>query len=451
MHAASARARDRARPHKTLKVSQTFRVLLWYNRGVTAIPGGQLDLFGRRAASAPYTISQLTSFIRDLIEGEPALSDVWVEGEVSNFTRASSGHCYFTLKDAGAQIGCVMWRSIAQLQRYLPANGDQVLAHGRVGVYETGGRYQLYADHLEPAGLGSLYLEFERLKARLLAEGLFAPERKRPLPRFPRRIGLVTSPAAAALRDIVTVLRRRYPLAELLLAPTLVQGEGAPAQIVAALQALAERGRVDVIIVARGGGSLEELWAFNDERVVRAIAGSPVPVICGVGHETDVSLADFAADVRAPTPSAAAELVAPDRAELRAMVAGLAAAQVEAALSLLEELRWRLADRQQALRHFSPEARVQQVRQRVDEWQARIGQAASHRLALERERLAGLSARLVSLSPLATLERGYAIVRHGPSGAIVRSPRQVSAGDALAIRVAEGEFGAEVKAQPAGM
>ncbi|RLC60253.1 MAG: exodeoxyribonuclease VII large subunit, partial [Chloroflexota bacterium] len=312
----------------------------------------QLSLFGGSTFSEPYTVSQLTGYIRRLIEDDPELSDVWVEGEVSNFSRASSGHCYFTLKDAGSQIGCVMWRSVAKVQDYLPVGGDLVLAHGRVGVYEAGGRYQLYVDQLRPAGVGDLYRQFELLKARLEAEGLFAPERKRPLPRFPRRIGVVTSPSAAALRDILNVLGRRYPLAEVLLAPTPVQGDDAPPQIVAAIEALNGRDDVDIIIVARGGGSLEELWAFNDERVARAVAASRIPVICGVGHETDFSLADFAADVRAPTPSAAAELVAPDRAELRAQVAGLAAALVTALQGVVEERRWRLAEQTRALKHL---------------------------------------------------------------------------------------------------
>ncbi|MCK4449981.1 MAG: exodeoxyribonuclease VII large subunit, partial [Anaerolineae bacterium] len=266
----------------------------------------QLSIFGQSGGptlSEPYTVSQLTGHIRRLIEDDPELSDVWVEGEVSNFSRAFSGHCYFTLKDAGSQIGCVMWRSVAILQDYLPVDGDLVLAYGRVGVYEASGRYQLYVDQIRPAGVGDLYRQFELLKARLEAEGLFAPERKRPLPGFPRCIGVVTSPTAAALRDILNVLGRRYPLAEVLLAPTQVQGDAAPPQIVAALEALNTRDDVDVIIVARGGGSLEDLWAFNDERVTRAIAGSRIPVICGVGHETDFSLVGFAADVRAPTPS----------------------------------------------------------------------------------------------------------------------------------------------------
>ena len=406
----------------------------------------QLGLFGFQGStfSEPYTVSQLTGTIRRLIEGEPDLNDVWVEGEVSNFSRPTSGHCYFTLKDTGSQIGCVMWRNVAQAQAYLPASGDLVLAHGRVGVYEAGGRYQLYVDHFRPAGMGDLYRQFERLKARLEAEGLFAPERKRSLPAFPRCIGVVTSPSAAALRDILNILSRRYPLAEVLLSPTPVQGDEAPPQIVAALEVLNARDDVDVIIVARGGGSLEELWAFNDERVARAIAGSRVPVICGVGHETDFSLADFAADVRAPTPSAAAELVAPDQAELRMLVAGLAETLAAALYRAISERRWRLAEQARALKHLSPAVQLAQARQRVDDLLGRALAAVRHSTALRRERLGGPLGRLMGVSPLGTLERGYAVVRQRATGAVVRSVEQVAPGDALGVRVADGEFEAEV-------
>ena len=403
----------------------------------------QLSLFGG-STSEPYTVSQLTGFIRRLIEDAPELNDVWVEGEVSNFSRPLSGHCYFTLKDAGSQIGCVMWRNVVQMQGYLPASGDLVLAHGRVGVYEAGGRYQLYVDHFRPAGVGDLYRQFEQLKARLEAEGLFAPERKRPLPPFPRCIGVVTSPSAAALRDIMNILSRRYPLAEVLLAPTPVQGDEAPPQIVAALEALNEQGDVDVIIVARGGGSLEELWAFNDERVARAVAGSGIPVICGVGHETDFSLADFAADVRAPTPSAAAELAAPDQMELRALVEGLAEALAAALHRAIRERRWKLVEQARALKHLSPAAQLAQARQRVDDLLGRALAAVRHGLALRRERLGGPLGRLVGVSPLGTLERGYAIVHQRATRTVVRSVAQVAPGEALSIRVTDGEFGVEV-------
>ena len=405
----------------------------------------QLDFFGEPARSEPYTVSQLTGHIRRLLENEPELSDLWVEGEVSNFSRASSGHCYFTLKDTGSQIGCVMWRSVAQSQDYLPSGGDLVLAHGQVGVYEAGGRYQLYVDRIQPAGVGNLYLEFERLKARLEAEGLFAPERKLPLPLFPHRIGVVTSPTAAALRDVLNVLGRRYPLAEVLLSPTQVQGDAAPQQIVVALQALNERDDVDVIIVARGGGSLEDLWAFNDEQVARAIASSRLPVICGVGHETDFSLADFAADVRAPTPSAAAELVAPDRADLRAQVAGLAAALATTLKGAIEEQRWRLAEQARELKHLSPVNQLAQTRQRVDDLLSRAEATVRHALTLRREQFNGLMGQLTGISPLRTLERGYAVVRHRERGSVVCSVEQVAAGEALAVRVADGEFGAKVE------
>jgi exodeoxyribonuclease VII large subunit len=405
----------------------------------------QLSLFGGSTFSEPFTVSQLTGHIRRLVEDDPTLGDVWVEGEVSNFSRASSGHCYFTLKDAGSQIPCVMWRNVADTQDYLPTSGNQVLAHGQVSVYEAGGRYQLYVDRLQPAGVGNLYLEFERLKAQLEAEGLFAPERKRPLPRFPQRIGVVTSPTAAALRDILNVLSRRYPLAEVLLSPTQVQGDDAPPQIVAAIELLNARNDVDVIIVARGGGSLENLWAFNDERVARAVADSRIPVVCGVGHETDFSLADFAADVRAPTPSAAAELVAPDRTELRVYVAGLAGTLLTSLQGEIEERRWKLAERMRALKHLSPETQLAQARQRVDDLSSRAAAATRHRLTLRRERLGGLTGRLAGVSPLGTLERGYAIVHHQETGAIVRSVAQVATEDALDIRVADGEFEAEAK------
>jgi exodeoxyribonuclease VII large subunit len=404
----------------------------------------QLGLFSGSTLSEPYTVSQLTGFVRRLIESEPELSDLWVEGEVSNFSRASSGHCYFTLKDAGSQIGCVMWRNVAQVQDYLPLDGDQVLAHGRVGVYEASGRYQLYVDRFRPAGVGDLYRQFELLKARLEAEGLFAPERKRPLPPFPRRIGVVTSPTTAALRDIINVLSRRYPLAEVLLSPTQVQGAAAPSQIVTALKALNGRDDVDVIIVARGGGSLEDLWAFNDESVARAIAASRIPLICGVGHETDFSLADFAADERAPTPSAAAEMVVPDQTELRGQVAGLSTALVTTLRGMIDQGHWRLSEQVQRLRLLSPGVQLTQARQRVDDLLGRAEAAMRYDLAVRRERLLGTTGRLAGVGPLATLGRGYAVVRHRQTDTVVRSVAQVSPGDALDICVADGEFKADV-------
>ena len=395
--------------------------------------------------SEPYSVSQLNGHIRRLIDGDPALRDVWVEGEVSNFSRATSGHCYFTLKDAGGQIRCVMWRSDANRQSQLPTDGDFVLSHGHVGLYEVRGLYQLYVDQIRRAGIGDLYERFERLKAQLEAEGLFAPERKQPLPSFPQVIGVVTSPAAAALRDILHVLDRRFPLAEVLLSPTPVQGDTAPPQIVAAIETLNERDDVDVIIVARGGGSLEELWAFNEEAVARAVAASRIPVICGVGHETDFSLADLAADVRAPTPSAAAELAVPDQAELRAQLNERVSALLASLDSIVNRRRWRLAEQVRALRHLSPATRLLQARQRIDDLIWRAERATCHRLSLRRERVDGLTGRLTSASPVGTLERGYAIVRSRETDTVIQSVEQIVSGDRLSIRVVDGEFEAEAK------
>jgi exodeoxyribonuclease VII large subunit len=404
----------------------------------------QLSLFGS-TYSEPYTVSQLTGHIRQLIDEDPDLRDVWLEGEVSNFNRASSGHCYFTLKDAGAQIRCVMWRNDAERQGYLPTDGDLVLSHGHVSVYEVRGLYQLYVDQIRPAGLGALYQQFERLKARLEEEGLFAPERKRPLPRIPGRIGVVTSTEAAALRDILNVLGRRFPLAEVLISPTLVQGDAAPPQIVASIEALNQRDDVDVIIVARGGGSIEELWAFNDERVARAVAASRIPVVCGVGHETDFSLADFAADRRAPTPSAAAELVVPDQLELRAQLQKRGATLTKVLRGVIDEHRWRLTEQTRALRHLSPATQLRQARQRIDDLIERAEMAVEQGLNIRREKVSGLRGRLTGVGPIGTLERGYAIVRRREDDAIVCSIEQVEPGDRLDIRVADGDFEAEAR------
>jgi len=403
----------------------------------------QLDFFSS-THSEPYTVSQLTAHIRRLVSGDPALNDLWLEGEVSNFGQASSGHWYFTLKDAGSQIQCVMWRSDARRQDYVPADGDRVLSHGRVGVYEVRGVYQLYVDQIRPSGIGALYQRLEELKARLEKEGLFSPQRKRPLPRFPRCIGLVTSPTAAALHDIVQVLSRRFPLTKVLLSPTLVQGDAAPAQIVEAIRVLNERNDVDLVIVSRGGGSLEELWAFNDERVARAIAASRIPVICGVGHETDFSLADFAADKRAPTPSAAAELAVPDQTDVRERVADWTATLRSTLEDAIEVRRWRLTDRVRALKHLSPSNQLLQARQRIDDLIGRAEKALGHQIGLRRERLDGLLGRLAGLSPEGTLKRGYAIVIHRETDTVVRSVAQVASGDRLDVRVADGEFLADV-------
>ncbi len=400
----------------------------------------QLGLFSQ--VDRPYTVSEITGRIRALLEQEPLLQDVWIEGEVSNFSRASSGHIYFTLKDAGAQINGVVWRNQAQMLAYVPRSGDQVVIHGRIGLYEQAGRYQIYVDDIRPAGRGSLYQEFERLKAKLEAEGLFALERKRPLPTYPRRIGVVTSPTAAAFRDVINVLTRRYPLAEVLLSPTLVQGETAPPQIVAALAALNARDDVDVILIVRGGGSLEDLWAFNDERVARAVAASRLPVISGVGHETDFTLTDFAADRRAPTPSAAAEMATPDRAELQAMLQQRQTRLTRTFDIRLQGFRDRVSRLNRALQYLSPAARLANSRQRVDDLLARADAAIAHRMVVQRQQVQGLAARLASLNPDAVLARGYAIVQERETEQVITSAKAITPGLALILRLQDGEAAA---------
>jgi len=387
-----------------------------------------------------FTVSQITSYIKDLFEIDFVLQDLWIEGEVSNFSRSAAGHAYFTLKDETASVRCVMWRSLAARQGYLPSNGEAILAHGRISVYEVQGTYQLYVDALQPAGLGALYVQFEALKRRLEAEGLFAPERKRPLPPFPRCLGVVTSPTGAALRDILHVLGRRYPLVEVILSPTLVQGDKAPLQIVAAIESLNERTDVEAIIVARGGGSLEELWAFNDERVAQAIYSSRLPVITGVGHETDFTIADFVADVRAPTPSAAAEIAVPDQGELLGTLHLRRNRLVALVGRQIVERRSALESQERALSRLSPQARIASHRQRIDELTRVASANLAHQLALRRERLRGHLLRLQSLSPFATLDRGYSITRQLGTGEIVKSVDQVAAGDRIETQVSDGKF-----------
>ena len=394
-----------------------------------------------------YRVSQITRYIKDLLEADLLLQDLWLEGEVSNFSRSTAGHVYFTLKDEESQIPCVLWRSRAEQQIGLPQNGEAVICHGRVSVYEVQGRYQFYVDRIQPAGLGTLHLEFEALKARLQAEGLFDVAHKRLLPAFPCRLGVVTSPVGAALRDILHILARRYPLVEIALAPTLVQGEEAPGQIVEAIRALNEGTDVEAIIVGRGGGSLEELWAFNDERVARAIFASRVPVICGVGHETDFTIADFVADVRAPTPSAAAELAVPDRRELRATIRLRERRLARLMRGRLEGWGLRLESLERALSRLSPQARIEGYRQRVDEL-TRAGLAhLRHDLDLRRERLRGYTSQLQSLSPLTTLARGYSITTHLGTGQIVKRVAQVAPGDPIEVQVSDGTFGGTVGRQ----
>jgi exodeoxyribonuclease VII large subunit len=386
-----------------------------------------------------WTVSELTRYVRELFEIDYRLQDLEVTGEISNFVRARSGHLYFTLKDDAAQLKCVMWRSSAERLRFQPGDGDAVIARGRLSVYEAGGVYQLYAESLTPAGRGNLALAFEQLKERLAAEGLFDTERKRPIPAFPRKIGIVTSPDAAALRDILHVLQRRCPLVEVLIAPTLVQGPEAPAQIVRALQWLDGHSDIDTIIIARGGGSIEDLWAFNDELVARAIAAARHPIISGVGHETDFTITDFVADERAPTPSAAAERSVPDLSEMYVLLRERRQRLTAVMQRRLQHYQADVAQLRRTLSHLSPRVRLENNRQRIDNLNGRLEQAMRRRLEKISARLALAQTGLAAVGPVATLKRGYAIVRR-EDGQIVRSVTAVTPGDTLEVQVVDGEF-----------
>ena len=364
--------------------------------------------------------------------------------------RSQAGHHYFTLKDEAASIRCVLWRSQADLQTTLPEDGQAYLLHGNISVYEPRGTYQFYVDFIQPSGVGTLHLRFEQLKEKLAAEGLFEEARKRPLPVFPRILGVVTSPQAAAYQDILRVIGQRYPLAEVVLAPAAVQGEGAAAEVAAGIGELNGLGNVDVILVARGGGSLEELWPFNEEIVARAIYASTVPVVTGVGHETDFTIADFVADVRAPTPTAAATAAVPDRAELLAQVRAGAISASRTARNQLSRAHAELTTLATTASRLSPQARIDAGRQRLDELISLAAARWQARASVRGERLEGRRLQLATLDPQATLSRGYSITRLVETGAVVKRTRQVSPGDSLEIQVSDGSIPASVQETEVG-
>jgi len=390
-----------------------------------------------------FTVKSLTAYIRQRLEGDATLQDVWLEGEISNWRRATSGHIYFTLKDAGATLPCVIWRAQAARLSYQPqGEGQVVLAHGKISVYEIGGNYQFYADSLEALGQGDLHAEFEQLKAKLKAEGLF-DQTKRPLPHFPQKIGIVTSSSGAALQDVLHVLRRRYPMALVIVAHTLVQGTQAPLQIISALQAISQQ-QVDVIIMARGGGNLEDLWAFNNEAVARAMIASPVPIITGIGHEIDFTIADFVADVRAPTPSAAAEMVTPQPVdELQRQLQTQQIALSEAMTGHIKQLRRDLQSQRRVLKRLSPQNLINNQRQRLDDLVSRLSRVTEYRLAQQQQRVSHLAARLGGLNPESVLARGYAIVHKGAQ--VISQAQQLEIDDELTVKFYEGEVKVIVK------
>lgn len=388
-----------------------------------------------------YSVARLNSEARQLLEA--GLPTLWVEGEISNFSAPASGHWYFTLKDRDAQIRCAMFRARNAGVGFRPKDGQQLLLRGRVSLYEPRGDYQLIAEAMEDAGEGALRREFEKLKTKLAAEGLFNTELKRPLPTMPRRIAVVTSPTGAAVRDVLHILARRFPPAAVLVFPTPVQGAAATPAIVSAIDNAAARGDCDVLILARGGGSIEDLWCFNDERVARAIRRCSIPVVTGIGHEIDFTIADFAADVRAPTPSGAAELVVPDRRTLLATVDAARSRLQAAMLRQLTRATQRSTELSARLQRAHPGSRLRQQTQRLDELDMRLRRAWESRFTLATQRLQLAQRGLDAISPLATLARGYAIVT-GPDGSVVQDAQQLAKGDLIEARLAQGRVRARV-------
>jgi len=397
-------------------------------------------------APSVFSVAQVSRYLKEVLETDDILQDIWIRGEISGCKIYGSGHCYFTLKDAEAQLNCVFFKN-ARLRSAAPnlRDGMAIAANGRLSYYERDGKLQLYVENVELVGEGALFLRFEQLKARLAAEGLFDAERKRPLPPQPSVIGIVTSLQAAALRDMLRVLSVRYPLAEVILAPTLVQGAEAPAAIAAALDLLNEHGQADVVIVGRGGGSIEELWAFNEEIVARAIARSRIPVISGVGHETDVTIADFVADYRASTPTAAAVAAVPDVQEWLGDIQGKLYLLQSLMDERLVELAEQLEDSLHQLHRANPRSLLDRRRQQLDDTTARLETRLQHIVSLHGERLRGTALRLHSLSPLLTIARGYAVVRRDADATLIKSVHQVQAGARLTIQVSDGQIPVQVQ------
>jgi len=394
---------------------------------------------------AVHSVSDVNRYLKDLLAGKPLLQGISVRGEISNFKQYPSGHCYFTLKDTNSALKCVMFRSRAQYLRFLPQNGMQVVAGGSIAVYERDGVYQLYVDSLLPEGTGDLALAFEQLKEKLAAEGLFDPARKQPLPAFPKKIGVVTSSAGAVLRDIYRVSKRRWPGIQLVLYPVQVQGEGAAEQIARGIDFFAEEYAVDVIIAGRGGGSMEDLWAFNEEPVVRAIAACPVPLISAVGHETDFTLADFAADVRAATPSQAAELAVPDRSEVMRQVENLTGQMTRQVQRELALRRQRLEGLLNSRVMRDPQSMLAERRQRLDFLLAGLQRTAKAELQGKQHKLGLILNRLAAINPAAVLGRGYGIVTKQDK--LVSSIQSVEIDDELQLTFTDGRVQAKVLAK----
>lgn len=384
------------------------------------------------------TVSQLTFHIRKLLESEPVLQDVLVSGEISNLSKPNSGHIYFTLKDKNASLKCVMWKTDAMRLRVNLQDGLAIEVHGKIAVYEPQGQYQLIVNQIQAKGEGALYQEFLRLKAMLEAEGLFAVERKKEIPQLPKIIGIVTSQTGAALRDMLNTIQRRLPITKIIFAPSLVQGVDAPPAIVNAIESLNQHAP-DIIIIARGGGSIEDLWAFNDERVVRAVANSKTPTISGVGHETDFTLTDFAADLRAATPTAAAELATQTTLDdLQLLITNYENRLTSLTLNLVAEQKAFLLTLASRLKYNSPQRRIESEYQNLDELSRRAYSSLIHRIQLHTSNVDGISKRLQSLNPEGVLSRGYAIITRKDDGMLVSKVSEAQG--EMKVRVSDGEF-----------
>jgi len=392
-----------------------------------------------------FSVTQISRYLKELMDTDEILQDVWIRGEISGCKTYPSGHCYFTLKDAEAQLPCVFFKN-ARLRSALRElrDGMAIAANGRISLYERDGKMQLYVENVELIGDGALFLRFEQLKARLAAEGLFDESRKRSLPSSPSIVGIVTSPEAAALRDMLRVLRTRFPLAQVILYPTLVQGAEAPAAIAHALDALNVHGKAEVIILGRGGGSIEDLWAFNEEVVARAIARSHIPIISGVGHETDFTIADLVADYRASTPTAAAAAAVPDINEWREKLLEFEDELTQSIETYLIGQRELLMRTRRDILRLNPQYQLERLQQRLDDTAALLQARMEHILSLRIERLKGIALRLHSLSPLLTIARGFAVVRRDSDHSLVTRTHHVNAGDQLTIQVTDGQIHAQV-------
>ncbi len=395
-----------------------------------------------RAPMDPSSVSELNQYIKGRLESDARLSRVYIRGEISNFTRHSSGHLYFSIKDEESQIRAVMFRLAAQSLRFLPEDGMKVLVSGSVSVYTKGGLYQLYVSSLSPDGLGALYLAYERLKQKLEAEGLFSEERKRALPPYPKKIGVITSPTGAAVRDILNITGRRYPLADIVLYPALVQGEGAPRSLLCGLEYFSKTD-ADLLIIGRGGGSIEDLWAFNNENVARKIAEMPMPVISAVGHETDFTICDFVADLRAPTPSAAAELAVPDIRELYLYLDGMHSRLRAALLHPIRRKKERLCALRDRLALLSEGRLLEGERQALLRLKEKLSSVASVDFTKRRAEISVIAEKLEALSPLRVLGRGYCVAQ--TAAGVVSTVDAVSVGDGLSLSLSDGRIFAVVK------